>query len=68
MMTGMCRPGWVANSEDCDDARSETYRGARELCDGRDNDCGQPGAMAGGTIRRVLAPDDISGIKALYAR
>jgi hypothetical protein len=24
------------------------------------------GAMAGGTIRRVLAPDDISGIKALY--
>ncbi len=49
MMPGMCRPGWVANSEDCDDARSETYRGARELCDGRDNDCGQPGAMAGGT-------------------
>ncbi len=47
-MPGMCRPGWVTNNEDCDDTRSETFRGAREQCDGLDNDCSLPGAMAGG--------------------
>ncbi len=31
-MAGTCRPGWVTNDEDCDDARSETFRGAREQC------------------------------------
>ncbi len=40
--------GWVANTDDCDDSRNETYAGARELCDGRDNDCSLAGAMAGG--------------------
>ncbi len=51
MMANACAPmaGWVANNDDCDDTRSETYAGAREQCDGRDNDCSLPGAMAGGT-------------------
>lgn len=47
-MTGSCMPGWVTNADDCDDTRSETYLGARELCDGLDNDCSLPGAAAGG--------------------
>jgi len=41
-------PGWVSNDEDCDDNSQTTYLGARERCDGRDNDCSLPGAMAGG--------------------
>ncbi|HJL14370.1 MAG TPA: MopE-related protein [Sandaracinaceae bacterium LLY-WYZ-13_1] len=47
-MTGSCAPGWVTNDEDCDDERSETFLGAREICDGLDNDCSLPGDMAGG--------------------
>jgi alpha-tubulin suppressor-like RCC1 family protein len=46
-----CATGWVSNGDDCDDTRAETYGGplpAREQCDGRDNDCSLPGAMAGG--------------------
>ncbi len=38
-------PGWVGNSDDCDDDDDTTYLGAAELCDGADNDCdGSPGA------------------------
>jgi hypothetical protein len=44
----MPMPGWVANNDDCDDDRAETYRGAREICDGLDNDCSLAGTMAGG--------------------
>ncbi len=43
-----CMPGWVANADDCDDGSQITFRGARERCDGRDNDCSLPGDMAGG--------------------
>ena len=45
---GDCMPGWVSNDEDCDDTSQLTFVGARERCDGRDNDCSLPGAMAGG--------------------
>lgn len=38
-MAGMCQPGWVSNDDDCDDLRLESYEGAREMCDGLDNDC-----------------------------
>ncbi|MBU3728634.1 MAG: hypothetical protein FGM37_05225, partial [Phycisphaerales bacterium] len=31
--------GYVAVPGDCDDMRTDTYPGAPELCDGRDNDC-----------------------------
>lgn len=33
------RPGHVSNANDCDDTRANVYVGARELCDGLDNDC-----------------------------
>ncbi len=29
----------VCNGKDCDDSKSDTYTGAPEKCDGRDNDC-----------------------------
>jgi hypothetical protein len=33
-------PGWVSNSDDCDDLETTVYPGAFELCgDGIDNDC-----------------------------
>jgi cysteine-rich repeat protein len=32
-------PGWARNSDDCDDTRADTFPGAPELCDGRDNNC-----------------------------
>jgi alpha-tubulin suppressor-like RCC1 family protein len=47
-MVGPCTAAWVANADDCDDNSQTTYRGARERCDGRDNDCSLPGAAAGG--------------------
>lgn len=53
----MCGPGLVANADDCDDLRSETYRGAPEQCDGLDNNCSLPGAMAGGPDRT----EDVDG-------
>jgi hypothetical protein len=31
--------GWVATGNDCDDADSENYPGATEICDEVDNDC-----------------------------
>ncbi|MGC6510504.1 MAG: MopE-related protein [Myxococcota bacterium] len=31
--------GYVSNSDDCDDTRSNSYLGAPEVCDGIDNDC-----------------------------
>ena len=36
-----CTPrlGYVSDSTDCDDGRAETYPGADEICDLRDNDC-----------------------------
>lgn len=36
-----CSPGWrrVANDDDCDDSRAESFPGAAEVCDRRDNDC-----------------------------
>jgi len=39
--TARCSPGggWVANADDCDDARPEAYLGATELCNGLDDDC-----------------------------
>lgn len=46
-----CGPGAVANVGDCDDRRRETYRGAPEQCDGRDNDCSLPGDHAGSADR-----------------
>jgi len=47
-MVGPCVPGWVFNPDDCDDTRQQTYVGAREVCDGLDNDCSLPGTSAGG--------------------
>jgi Concanavalin A-like lectin/glucanases superfamily/Putative metal-binding motif/Secretion system C-terminal sorting domain len=32
-------PGYVPNSDDCNDVNSTIYKGAHELCDGKDNDC-----------------------------
>lgn len=32
-------PGTVKGNDDCNDADSTTYFGAKELCDGKDNDC-----------------------------
>ena len=36
-----CAPadGWVATGDDCDDAAPESYPGAAEVCDERDNSC-----------------------------
>ena len=31
--------GYVSDSADCDDSRSDVYPGATEVCDGVDNDC-----------------------------
>lgn len=31
--------GYVSNSDDCDDKTATTYKGAKESCDGVDNDC-----------------------------
>ncbi len=31
--------GYVANSDDCDDTNETVYPGAREICDGLDNNC-----------------------------
>ena len=47
-MVGVCAPGWVFNADDCDDNSQTTFTGARERCDGRDNDCSLPGDLAGG--------------------
>src|SRR5678809_11033 len=49
---------FVTNGEDCDDTRRETYRGAPELCDRRDNDCSLAGAMAGGVDPSEDVDDD----------
>jgi hypothetical protein len=32
-------PGWVANSDDCDDTNPYVNAGETEICDGVDNDC-----------------------------
>jgi hypothetical protein len=32
-------PGYVANDDDCNDASSDDFPGAPEVCDGRDNNC-----------------------------
>jgi len=32
-------PGWVNNKHDCDDTNPTIYKGAKEICDGLDNDC-----------------------------
>lgn len=32
-------PGTADNARDCDDTRADVHVGARELCDGTDNDC-----------------------------
>lgn len=39
--TTACHPpaGYVLDNTDCDDADSNTYPGAPELCDGKDNNC-----------------------------
>jgi hypothetical protein len=38
--TGCAPPdGYVANGEDCDDARDDVFPGAEETCDGADQDC-----------------------------
>ncbi|MCZ7683147.1 MAG: MopE-related protein [Sandaracinaceae bacterium] len=40
-------------ADDCDDTRAETYPGATEICDRRDNDCSSGGG--------VLASEDVDG-------
>ena len=36
---GDAPPGYLLNGEDCDDNRAYVHPGAREVCDGLDNDC-----------------------------
>ncbi len=49
VMTGCAAPdGFVADSNDCDDADALVHPGAPELCDGLDNDCAAATAEACG--------------------
>jgi hypothetical protein len=39
LFCGSVPSGYATQGGDCDDERSDAYPGARELCDGRDNNC-----------------------------
>src|SRR5439155_27367112 len=54
-------PGTVTVGDDCNDHDLNTFPGARELCDGRDNDCNAATVEVcptGRTAVRRPAPDD----------
>lgn len=51
----------VAQADDCDDAARDTYPGAAELCDGRDNDCDD------GVDGTQQAPNQCGGFVGGYA-
>jgi N-acetylneuraminic acid mutarotase len=51
--------GYVSNKLDCDDGYADTYPGATEVCDGRDNDC--DGKYDEGLLTTIYKDNDGDG-------